>query len=99
MTLTSTASWGLDLMAPGVPRTPTNWAALCCPFVPPGKAITKKKYIGIRMMSLTSRWVTGCMCVYVRSVNEPELQEVLAGTPKRETLHCLKISQFLVKTV
>ncbi|EPY72704.1 hypothetical protein CB1_098824012 [Camelus ferus] len=48
---------GLDPMAPGVPGTATNWADLLLSFffsVTPGKAITKKKYIGIRMMSLTS---------------------------------------------
>lgn len=58
---------GWNPTAPGVPGTAANWADLLLPsVVPPGKAITKKKYIGIRMMSLTPRLVTGrlfCLCL------------------------------------
>lgn len=58
---------GWNPTAPGVPGTAANWADHLLPsMVPPGKAITKKKYIGIRMMSLTPRLVTGrlfCLCL------------------------------------
>lgn len=57
---------GWNPIAPGVPGTASNWADLLLPsVVPPGKAITKKKYIGIRMMSLTPRSVTGRLCLSV----------------------------------
>lgn len=51
-----------------------RWAVLIhpnCPFssIPTGKAVTKKKYIGIRMMSLTSRWVRGEEGGWVRSAS------------------------------